>query len=347
MKANQIVMTPFFSIIIPVYNVAPYLRESLDSVLVQTFTDWEAICVDDGSNDGSGAILDEYAAKDKRFRVIHQTNAGVSTARNVAKRLVRGKWVGFVDGDDAISTHWFEVVHSAIIRNSDAKWIRMGVAFWRDEKKPTIKQVEDVRFFEYDHEQTVIRGWKSILPHGYPWRNFYDSSLLAGRDFNPKLRIQEDMYYSLDLLPLISSSVWTDYDGYYYRYRTESAWNGKMRLEDAKNNIGELLSVWSRQADYILSHPEHIDIQRLIARISIQIIVERFRQQFLETHRKEAEELSRLIKKAVSVKAFVPSLVPMFKNKVRWTLFCKTGSWAFFKPLSYFYKFQWLSERWR
>ncbi len=60
-----------FSIIIPVYNVAQYLRECLDSVLAQTFTDWEAICVDDGSNDGSGAILDEYAAKDKRFRVIY------------------------------------------------------------------------------------------------------------------------------------------------------------------------------------------------------------------------------------------------------------------------------------
>ena len=60
-------MTPLFSIIIPVYNVAPYLRECLDSVLAQTFTDWEAICVDDGSTDGSGVILDEYAAKDKKL----------------------------------------------------------------------------------------------------------------------------------------------------------------------------------------------------------------------------------------------------------------------------------------
>ena len=79
-----------FSIIIPVYNVAQYLRECLDSVLAQTFTDWEAICVDDGSTDGSGAILDEYAAKDWRFRVIHQDNAGVGFARNVALNVARG-----------------------------------------------------------------------------------------------------------------------------------------------------------------------------------------------------------------------------------------------------------------
>ena len=93
---------PFFSIIIPVYNVAPYLRECLDSVIAQTFTDWEAICVDDGSTDGSGAILDEYAAKDKRFRVIHQKNAGVSVARNAAIELMHGDWFLFVDADDVI-----------------------------------------------------------------------------------------------------------------------------------------------------------------------------------------------------------------------------------------------------
>ena len=80
---HLITMTPFFSIIIPVYNVAPYLRECLDSVVAQTFTDWEAICVDDGSTDGSGAILDEYEAGDKRFRVIHQRNR--SEERRVGK----------------------------------------------------------------------------------------------------------------------------------------------------------------------------------------------------------------------------------------------------------------------
>lgn len=91
-----------FSIIIPVYNVAPYLRECLDSVLKQTFTDWEAICVDDGSTDGSGVILDEYAAKDKRFRVIHQANVGVSAARNRALKVVSGKWILFLDSDDLL-----------------------------------------------------------------------------------------------------------------------------------------------------------------------------------------------------------------------------------------------------
>lgn len=95
-------MRPELSIIIPVYNVAPYLRECLDSVLAQTFTDWAAICVDDGSTDGSSAILDEYAAKDSRFRVFHQQNAGVGAARNLAMSKATGEWLLFLDADDIL-----------------------------------------------------------------------------------------------------------------------------------------------------------------------------------------------------------------------------------------------------
>lgn len=94
------------SIIIPVYNVAPYLRECLDSVLEPCRgvegVDVEAVCVDDGSTDGSGAILDEYAAKDSRVKVIHQSNQGVSVARNVAIENATGEWIFCLDADDLL-----------------------------------------------------------------------------------------------------------------------------------------------------------------------------------------------------------------------------------------------------
>lgn len=102
-------MQPFFSIIIPVYNVAPYLRACLEGVLAQSFGDWECLCVDDGATDGSGAILDEYAKRDARFRVFHQRNGGVSAARNRALGLVRGEFVCFVDGDDVPYPWWLKV----------------------------------------------------------------------------------------------------------------------------------------------------------------------------------------------------------------------------------------------
>lgn len=128
-------MTPLFSIIIPVYNVEQYLRKCLDSVFNQTCRDWECICVDDGSTDRSGAILDEYAEKlggkihilgtdtstishfsflTSHFKVIHQMNGGVSAARNAALDIANGEWVQFLDSDDSLELDFLERLAEAI-----------------------------------------------------------------------------------------------------------------------------------------------------------------------------------------------------------------------------------------
>ena len=101
------------SVIVPVYNVERYVRCSLDSVLSQTYSDWECVCVDDGSTDGSGAVLDEYAARDARFRVVHQENAGVSAARNRGMTEAAGELVAFLDSDDTFDPCALEVMAKA------------------------------------------------------------------------------------------------------------------------------------------------------------------------------------------------------------------------------------------
>lgn len=90
------------SIIIPVYNSERTLRHCLDSVISQSFLDWELILVDDGSNDKSGDICDEYAAKDQRIKVFHKKNGGVSSARNIGLDYAKGEWIVFVDADDFV-----------------------------------------------------------------------------------------------------------------------------------------------------------------------------------------------------------------------------------------------------
>lgn len=91
---------PKLSVIVPVYNTEQYLRECIDSILAQTFTDFELILVDDGSTDGSGAICDEYAGKDPRVQVIHQQNGGVTKARKAGAANSNGDYVTYVDSDD-------------------------------------------------------------------------------------------------------------------------------------------------------------------------------------------------------------------------------------------------------
>lgn len=90
------------SVIIPIYNAIEYLSETIQSVLSQTFQDWELILVDDGSTDGSGRLCDEYAQKDSRISVVHIKNGGVSNARNVGLSLAKGEWIEFVDSDDLL-----------------------------------------------------------------------------------------------------------------------------------------------------------------------------------------------------------------------------------------------------
>ena len=111
--------SPEISIIVPIYNAEPYLRRCLDSILAQTFTDFEAILVDDGSTDHSGAICDEYAVRDARFKTIHIPNGGVSSARNMGLKQAKGMWVAFVDADDCVFPDYLQHLYNGLAGADD------------------------------------------------------------------------------------------------------------------------------------------------------------------------------------------------------------------------------------
>ena len=110
---------PVISIIVPVYRAEKYLNDCVDSILRQTFSDFELVLIEDGSPDQSGAICDEYAQRDERVRVIHQLNQGQAAARNHALPMTQGKWLCYVDSDDAIHPQMLEHLHRAA-EKSDA-----------------------------------------------------------------------------------------------------------------------------------------------------------------------------------------------------------------------------------
>ena len=109
--------SPQISVIIPIYNVERYLRQCIDSILAQTFTDFELLLIDDGSPDGCPAICDEYAEKDARIRVFHKPNGGVTSARNKGLDNARGNWIIYIDGDDWIEPTYVEELYNAAINN--------------------------------------------------------------------------------------------------------------------------------------------------------------------------------------------------------------------------------------
>lgn len=99
---------PQISVIVPVYNVEKYLSRCIESILSQTFTDFELLLIDDGSTDRSGEICDEYAKKDTRIRVFHTKNRGVSAARNLGLDNAKGEWISFVDSDDWVENDYLK-----------------------------------------------------------------------------------------------------------------------------------------------------------------------------------------------------------------------------------------------
>ena len=105
---------PSISVIVPVFNVEKHLHECVESILAQTFTDFELILINDGSQDNSGKICDEYASKDTRITVIHQENKGQAVARNKALAIAKGSWIHFVDSDDLIHPQMLEFMYNAV-----------------------------------------------------------------------------------------------------------------------------------------------------------------------------------------------------------------------------------------
>ncbi len=111
---------PKVSVIIPVYNVEKYLQQCLDSIINQTLADIEIICINDGSTDSSLAILEEYAKKDARIKVINSENKGSSAARNIGMEAAKGDYIGFIDSDDWIDSNFYETLYNAAIsKNAD------------------------------------------------------------------------------------------------------------------------------------------------------------------------------------------------------------------------------------
>lgn len=105
---------PLISIVVPVYNVARWLPICMESILGQTFTDFEVILVDDGSLDESGMLCDQYSAEDSRVKVIHRTNGGLSAARNAGTAIATGNYITYIDSDDYVESYYLKVLYQAI-----------------------------------------------------------------------------------------------------------------------------------------------------------------------------------------------------------------------------------------
>lgn len=320
LNINDLIMKPVFSIIIPIYNVAPYLRECLDSVLAQTFSNWECLCVDDGSTDESGAILDEYATRDPRFRVFHQPNAGVSAARNLALDNVKGEWIGFLDGDDVWAIDWLERIVKGT-KDANVDWIHVagGDYEWKDGERPLTQCLKVGENVLLSGETVISEGWRIISRCGFPWLNFYRAEKVKNTRFARGIRFREDALYLYEMTLSIESFLKIAYCGYNRRVLQGSATFSPRRRDDTIKLLKAYLSLWKTANPKLRSLSEQAS--NCIREASTYWIKKDVRQWFLLCPNRtliDAFKVWLVVWKLVIVKAFYP-------DRAKWALFLGTG----------------------
>lgn len=217
---------PAISIIIPVYNVEKYLRRCLDSVLNQTFQDWQAICVNDGSPDNSAEILEEYARRDKRFVVVTKENGGLSDARNAGMAVATGDYVMYLDSDDFIHPQTMEIAYSLAQRDGSdivsftydriyrpQLMVRYKLGMDTDNvvpkrmhKKYNLARIptlvtDDVYEFATERTHNMFnpkRKW--LIKHCQVWKNMYKRELIADIPFIKGILFEDFPWWSVVML---------------------------------------------------------------------------------------------------------------------------------------------------
>lgn len=191
---------PLVSIIVPIYNAEKTLRRCIDSILSQTFSDWELLMIDDGSTDQSGTICDQYAIKDKRIKVFHKENGGVSSARNLGLDNARGEWITFVDADDQIISN--SLNYFFYIDITDDLFFFPFYFYYKDGRKvfESLNVPEKIKNISSFLNQNIHRYIFKVV-----WGKFFKRELLNGIKFDEKIKVGEDMLFVLVYLSKIKT----------------------------------------------------------------------------------------------------------------------------------------------
>lgn len=240
-------MNPKISVIVPVYKAEKYLHRCVDSILAQTFTDFEVLLIDDGSPDRSGEICDEYAQKDARVRVFHKDNAGVSSARNLGLDNAKGEWVTFVDSDDWVHEDFIKKrFELALVDDADIAYCDIEYVY--STQNVYAKMAEQV-----EGKASTVNSW--ILS-----RTTYSPIILARKNLFDKydlryiegLRFGEDFNLIIKLVMYANKVSHIKEALYYYNKQNEGSAMTKLHLyrDDLQFVYADLIESFKKEGIY-------------------------------------------------------------------------------------------------
>lgn len=240
------------SIIIPVFNVELWIRKCITSILKQTFINFELILVDDGSTDKSGDICDEFSQKDKRIRVFHRKNCGVSSSRNYGLKQAVGQYVTFIDADDEIYPNTIKENINILLNNKNIDILQFP--YYRVEKNgKIIKYASDVPIIY----TSTIEIFQDIVNDGpitwASWGKIYKKDLYSKLLFYENMTINEDLYALIKIIDDIHCFYISTLGGYVYYYREGSACNSNYNCSKSLDYCRTTILIYQKAVDYNLN----------------------------------------------------------------------------------------------
>ncbi|WP_133067104.1 glycosyltransferase family 2 protein [Eubacterium maltosivorans] len=233
------------SVIVPVYKVEKYLVRCLESILQQTYQDFEIILIDDGSPDNSGLICDKYVQKDKRIKVLHQKNSGLSDARNRGLEIASGEYIAFIDSDDWIDPYYFEILMSNLIKYD------LDISICNFYKTTASEKISidyaAAKIYRYSNKEALEQYFSEFyVPIVVAWGKIYKKHLFKNICF-PKAKIHEDEFTTHRLILESDKIGFCDLPLYNYFQREDSIIGKGFNI---KGKEDYLLALESRIKDY-------------------------------------------------------------------------------------------------
>ncbi len=239
------------SIIIPVYNVEEYLDRCIQSVLHQTYQTLEIILVDDGSTDHSGQMCDVYAKSDKRIKVVHKPNGGLSDARNAGLKVATGIYIGYVDSDDWIELDMYERMYTACVDNqAELAICRYVTEYSTKDFNPTTSNVESNQVVPLSREALLkiyICGHDQYVIYNSVWSKLFHKDLVKDMFF-PKGRNSEDIMYTTKAFCKLKKAVYMDTGFYHY---VQDRQGSIMNVTKSERMFRDEIPFWRAHISYI------------------------------------------------------------------------------------------------
>lgn len=306
---------PEISIIVPVYNVEEYLPKCLDTILNQSFRDFEVILVNDGSKDNSGFICEKYAKKDSRIRIIHKENGGLSSARNAGLDIAKGRYIGFIDSDDFIDLKMYEQLYNMIkIYNADIaicsyECVSKHAIIKNKNYKDKLEEIKVFNNIEALNQTLEENGVEFIVA----WNKLYKSSVFENLRFKEG-KVHEDEFIVHQVLYKSNIVVYTPKKLYYYLQRENSI-------------TGESFNI--KRTDYLEALTERIYFYN---EKNLDYLKEKTEYQYLKLYFKYYFKVKNDLKDTEKVKKLKQNFIDTFRTLSKSNIYSKKEklSWIIF-----------------